>query len=383
MITIPGRIPINIYPMFWFLIILLGWINSFSLLGTALWMLVILVSVLVHEYGHALTAMAFGQTAEISLVALGGVTQRKGKQLTLWQEFLVVLNGPVAGALLAMVAYWFMGHIGEHKTGNVWSYVVAITFYANVFWTIVNLLPIHPMDGGRLLSIMMEAAFGMRGVRIALFISSVLALIASLGAFAINAILLGALFMLFAFESYREWRNSLVMTKDDRNEELSTLLHQAEQEMRKGHRQLAEEKLMKIRETTRQGFLYMTATEYLANLLKDDGEYNEAYNLLKPHEKNLTPSALKLLHELAYHLGDWKEVVSLGDRVYMDYSSYDIALINAMSHAKNGSVRPAIGWLQRAIEDGLPNLQAVFKRKEFDAIRDSHSFRELQQQHYT
>ncbi|MBS0653626.1 MAG: stage IV sporulation protein FB, partial [Verrucomicrobia bacterium] len=61
MITIPGKIPISIYPTFWLFAALIGYMNSMSLIGTVIWIGIIFVSVLFHEFGHALTAWAFGQ----------------------------------------------------------------------------------------------------------------------------------------------------------------------------------------------------------------------------------------------------------------------------------------------------------------------------------
>ena len=72
MLSFFSKIPIKIYPFFWILAIGIGWLNSMTLMGTAIWTVVIIISVVVHEYGHALTAMAFGQTAVIQLVGLGG-----------------------------------------------------------------------------------------------------------------------------------------------------------------------------------------------------------------------------------------------------------------------------------------------------------------------
>src|SRR5262249_30239367 len=104
MITIPGKIPIRIHPLFWLLAILIGWISSNTPIGTALWVLVILISVIVHEYGHALTAIAFGQRARIDLIVTGGLTQRSGPVLKLWKEFFVILNGPLAGLALYAIS---------------------------------------------------------------------------------------------------------------------------------------------------------------------------------------------------------------------------------------------------------------------------------------
>src|SRR3989344_6678184 len=73
MIVIPGRIPVAIHPFFWLIAGLIGWMNSHTLFGMLAWIGIILVSVLVHEFGHALTAVFFKQKTKIQLVALGGL----------------------------------------------------------------------------------------------------------------------------------------------------------------------------------------------------------------------------------------------------------------------------------------------------------------------
>src|SRR6187399_803252 len=103
MITIPGKIPVHIYPIFWLLALLIGWLYSFTILGAVILGFVVFISVLVHEYGHALSALAFGQQSFIELVGLGGVTQRQGKRLSLGKEFIIILNGPLAGLALAIL----------------------------------------------------------------------------------------------------------------------------------------------------------------------------------------------------------------------------------------------------------------------------------------
>jgi hypothetical protein len=74
MIEIPGRIPLAIHPFFWVFAALIGWMNSQTILGTLIWVGIIVVSVVVHEFGHAITAVLFKQKARIQLIALGGVT---------------------------------------------------------------------------------------------------------------------------------------------------------------------------------------------------------------------------------------------------------------------------------------------------------------------
>ena len=197
-------IPIRIHPFFWIIILVIGWINSFTILGTVIWGIVILVSVLIHEFGHALTALYFGQDAEISLMGLGGLTQRRGPSLKGWQEFLVVLNGPLAGLSLCAVAFGTRASFGGAGPSII-LYALNIMVYVNLVWTLINLLPIQPLDGGHLLKIFLEGLFGRWGVQCAYFISMVLAGALALLCFFLQFLLASALCVLFAYESYRKF----------------------------------------------------------------------------------------------------------------------------------------------------------------------------------
>lgn len=379
MISIPGPIPIQIFPFFWILIAIIGWINSFTFTGTFIWAAIIFFSVLIHEFGHALTAVAFGQRARIQLVGMGGVTQREGPRLKLWKEFLIVLNGPLAGFLLFVIAYQLREILDFHDhSKHLLSYALNITIWANFFWTIINLLPIYPLDGGHLLRIILESIFGMRGIKASLLISCLLSTAIGVFFFLFQAIVAGALFLLLAFESYRAWKSSLYMTSQDQDDTLVKTLREAEQEMNQGQAESAKEKLHSIRQSTGEGMLYLTATEYLANLYYREGKFKEAYELLNPIETSLSSEALLLLHQLAYHNRDYRATVSLGDRTYQAYPNYETALINASSYALLGEADPAIGWLQRAIEDGFPDPKSLFAKKEFDSIRHNMKFQDLE-----
>lgn len=380
MISFPGTIPIRIFPIFWLLAIAIGWMSSGTILGTAIWTVVIIVSVIVHELGHALTAMAFGQKAEIQLVGLGGLTLRDGPKLKLWQEFAVILNGPVAGLLLCVVSYLIYVRLPESSV-TVFGYAVMISMYANLFWTVVNLLPVQPLDGGRLLGIILEAIFGLRGVKISLFISIVLSVVIAVFFLARQNFLAGAIFFMMTFESYRAWKVSLGLTEKDQNLFLQEMLNEAQKDIRVGNYDEAEMKLKHLREITQKGVIYLTATEFLASLLHTQDRDKEAYQLLMPLKSKLSPEMVKLLHQLAYQAGNYQEAISLGSRSYQNYPSYDTALINALCHSTLGEVQPAVGWLECAIRDGIPNPQAVLKKPEFDSIRSNERFQALLHSH--
>ncbi len=380
MITIPGTIPIRIYPIFWLIAAMIGWMYSFTVLGTLAFVVVVFFSVLIHEFGHALTAMAFGRKAEIELVALGGVTLMRGTKLKLWKEFLVVLNGPLAGFMIFLVAYQFE-YLLHTNISEFAKFLLGLTIYANLFWTILNLLPIHPLDGGKLLIIVLEGIFGVRGISFGLITSSVLALVVSIYFFLIQAMLGGAIFLLFAFESFRAWQSSRKVTSKDQDEAIQLMLKQAEETWQSGDKEEAKRQLEDIRRHTQNGLIYNTSTEDLAEILNDEGKSMEAYELLAPLEKHLSPDGFKLLHQLAFHNHMLEATIALGDRAYQVYPGYETALINAQAYSLFGKEIPAVGWLQRAIGDGLPDIHGIFKRTEFDPIRSFPPFQELEQRY--
>ncbi len=380
MISIPGKIPIRISPFFWLLIFMIGWLSSGSLVGTLIWAVVITISVLIHEYGHALTALAFGQQAEISLVGLGGLTRRVGGRLKSWQEFLIVLNGPVAGFLLFILAYRMQALLHPVFQGGrllLLDYALEAAIFINLIWSILNLVPIQPLDGGQLLRIILEKFFGFRGIKVSFLISVILASFLCIFFFLEQQFLAGALFLMMAFEGYRAWAELKTMSPQDTNEHLQEMLKQAQEDLKAGRHNEAFSKLLYLREQTKEGVLFVLTTQYIARLLAEQGQFKQAYDWLLPIEYQLAPDYLFLLQQLAYRLQDWNQVVRIGSRAYREEPRVDIALLNALSYGIMGQVTPAVGWLRSAIQIGLPHASDVMNRREFDAIRDSAEFQAL------
>ena len=383
MIRIRGKIPINIYPFFWLLAGGIGFlnINSFSthftpgilpVMGTLIWVGIILVSVVIHEFGHAITAISFGQKAHIDLIAFGGLTHRHGKKLPLWKEFFITLNGPLAGCLLVATTLLALQFVPEK---SLLTDILLLTITVNIFWTLVNLLPIQPLDGGRLLGIILEGIFGLKGMKFSLLLSVFFGAAISIYFFATGAFLPGSLFLLLTFESYRSWQSSLSLTKFDQDTELQKNLREAEKDIHAGSFDIAISKLEELRRKGSSGIIFTTATKHLANILFDQGRLKEAYDLLLPLKSQLDDNGLKILHQLAYQLKHYDVAVEVGKGVYQANPSYETALINAISHSLLNETKPALGWLQRAIHDGLPNIKAILSKKEFDNIRQTPEFR--------
>ena len=382
MIYIRGKIPLRIYPYFWLLAILIGWLNSFSevssfnlsIIKTVIWVLVITISVVIHEFGHALTALFFGQSAQIDLVAFGGLTHRQGPKLKLWKEFIIVLNGPLFGLIFASVIYFIFVKL-QAKASFFPQYALQVALYVNIFWTAINLLPIQPLDGGKLLSIVLEGMFGITGVKVAYFLSILFAAMVGVFFFSLQAIIAGSLFFILAFESYRSFQEVKIVKKQDSNQEMQDLLKKAEEKIQNNQKEEAIADLYNLIDQTKSGVLHTKASQYLSFLLDDKGAFKEAYALLKPIKKKLDMSYLPFLQKLSFQNDDLNESIAIGNQLFSEHPSYDVAFINALCYAKKKEIKPCIGWLESAIRAGMPNPKIMISKQEFDEIREDCLFK--------
>ena len=185
------------------LILFLLWVlvqndpNSSSFLLT----LLVFTVIVLHEYGHALTARYFGiATRDITLYPIGGIASLEYMPRNPRQEFLIALAGPAVNIVLAALFY-FLFPQGMIRFWMVWINMILAAF---------NLLPLFPSDGGRILRAFM--AFFMphnKATIIASFVGQFLAIL--LGGLAIwqemYMLSLVALFIWFAAGRERQAQN--------------------------------------------------------------------------------------------------------------------------------------------------------------------------------
>ncbi|MGL5625944.1 MAG: site-2 protease family protein [Candidatus Rhabdochlamydia sp.] len=372
MLYIPGRIPIIIHPAFWIFAALIGYVNSLNLLGTLIWVGVIFISVLFHEFGHALTAFMFKQKPRIELVALGGLTYHEGKKLPFSKQFLIVFNGPFFGFILFGIATFLLQYptLAQGNLGLVLQLLRGI----NLFWTICNLLPVFPLDGGQLLRIILEAIWGVKGIKYSLITSIVIALICSLLFFLMQSFFIGSLLFLLAFQSYDTYRKSRAMSNADRNQQLHCLLEKIEGTTDK---KAAMELCEKIRAQAKNGMIFNQATEYLAFLYLEQGLYKQIYDLLLPVHEEVSNEALCLLHKAAFDQKDFPLVIQIGAQCFQSKPQPDIAIRNACASAALQQSTAAVGWLKTAIDEGVVNIESMLAKSIFDPIRQDPLFQEL------
>ena len=374
-VNLSGRIPITIHSTFWLFAALIGFLNSQSLIGTLVWVGIIFVSVLFHEFGHALTALLFGQNPRIELVALGGLTYHDGQKLSFWRQVFIVLDGPLFGFLLAVFATVLLQvpSLAQGMTGSI----LQLTRMVNLFWTVVNLLPVMPLDGGQLLRIILERIFGLKGFKYAILTSMVVAIGISIFFFITQAFLIGSLFFLLAFQSFETFRRTRHLSETDRDDTLREQLEKVEEMMQRGSREEAHQLCGQIRAKAKKGMIFELSTQYLAFLKYEKGEIKDAYDLLRSIREDLGSDALCLLHKAAFEQKDFPLVIELAGTCFQTWPTPETALRNAYAHAQLKQAVPTVGWLQTAISEGLANTQEVLSDHVFDPIRSDSSFQEL------
>jgi Zn-dependent protease len=146
-------IPVAVESWFWLTAALLGggayardpedWVR------VGIWIAVVFVSILVHELGHAAAGQFYGAAPAIRLHGFGGVTFLPGGRFTRSQNILVSAAGPAAGFGLGVLIL----ALHQIVSGLPRNLELAVRFglEVNFGWTLVNLLPIQPLDGGQIL----------------------------------------------------------------------------------------------------------------------------------------------------------------------------------------------------------------------------------------
>lgn len=196
-------IPVLVQPFFWITLVLIGGgLNANSpgaILHVGLFTIAGFISVLVHELGHALTARKFGAYSEIVLQAFGGYAAYSGVRLTRPQSFAVTAAGPAIQILLGAAIYLLLPHLPPTLSSDA-LYFIKTLMVISIFWALLNLLPVLPLDGGR----MLDAILGPKRIKITLWVTIVVAISLALVAFKFtNSILFPIFLGMFAWQAFK------------------------------------------------------------------------------------------------------------------------------------------------------------------------------------
>lgn len=155
-------VAVRVHPFFWLVTGMMAFQGRMPMQAVILWVGCVFVSILIHELGHALTAKFFGaDSAHIVLYGMGGLAISSGER-TRWQRLLGILAGPGAGfvfyGILLLLARQFESRLFSSPQARL---IFDFLEFINLFWGLVNLLPVWPLDGGQACATILE----MVGVR--------------------------------------------------------------------------------------------------------------------------------------------------------------------------------------------------------------------------
>jgi len=196
-------IPVRVQPWFWITLALIGGAiradTKEAVFAILLFMIAGFVSILVHEMGHALTAKYYGKKVHIVLQAFGGYAAYSGgAPLSRSQSFLITAAGPAIQILLGIVVWVVAGRFEQINPQA--AHFLGVLIWISFVWAILNLLPVLPLDGGRLL----ETMLGPQRIQLTLKICiSVAATIAILSLLLKIGIILPVFMGFMAYENYK------------------------------------------------------------------------------------------------------------------------------------------------------------------------------------
>ncbi len=208
-------IPVHLHWSFGLIFLYALWIgysNNLDAIGT-IWLMGFFAAlfgcVLLHEYGHALTARRYGvRTQDIILTPIGGIARLERMPEKPVQEFLVAIAGPMVNVVLAILLFglgklifqgerwtifnWFLEQNllfgGGEETSDVIEetgipttgllFYLPVLVVTNIGLVVFNLIPAFPMDGGRIFRALLAMRMGrVRATQVASWLGQAIAVV--------------------------------------------------------------------------------------------------------------------------------------------------------------------------------------------------------------
>ena len=197
--------PVRVEPIFFLMAALIAASRLAQPWFLASWIAIVFASVLLHELGHALAFRHFGYEPSIRLHAMGGHTSGAAL-LTPQQDMIVSLAGPLFGLAAGALVYGLGAFFPTLYATPFLGVVMRDLLWVNIGWSIINLLPILPMDGGRVLISALRRSDPPSASLRAHQISMIVAAAAAAIALFLGMTFAATLGALFAFDNYRAYQ---------------------------------------------------------------------------------------------------------------------------------------------------------------------------------
>lgn len=430
-------IPVKIDPSFLFVCALLAYSRLSYPAFLVEWLIVIFVSILVHELGHALVVRSFGLSPQIMLYSMGGLTSwADEKGISHAKHIAISLAGPFAGFIFGGMVYLLGERMPDLFADQFGRQTYKDLLFVNLGWGVFNLLPILPLDGGNVAySIEQMVTKKPSGV-----ITRVISLLVAVGV-GLWALSNGQLWIFFLMALFA-WNNGSALFKlfqYDRDGNVRPLLDQAQEAVKNDDGatavQLAKEALnsarsVEVKEEAQrillQGLIlggdieqakkeadrlqavyghaallrsltgfekdqlprainlmeysYATAPSpdlnfTLANALMIAGRFQDAGSLItRQQNPKYAAAAFKTLQIAAFHSGDYRLSAEAGRQAFERTKEAGIAYNIACAEARAGRADEALAWIERAVEMGYRDAKAMASDSDLESLRSRPEF---------
>jgi stage IV sporulation protein FB len=367
------NVPIYIHPTFWIFLLFFTDIYRDPSIEIVIWGVVMFFSLLVHEYGHALTARYFGAEPTITLEAFGGNARYNGRGISPKQEFLITLNGPLFESVLILISYILL-KLEVFEAYPYINYFFYVTMRLNILWCLLNLIPLVPLDGGHLVRYVLEKKFGSQGKKISILIGLLCVALAIPYLYFSGFFFFGILLVIYSIQNLQALRGNQSFSR--KKSSFSSYLEGVEavnaNELAKAtmiFKKLLNSKDMQI---------YHSAAELLAKIYFQKNEHQKAYHLLLQADHNMLKEGKCLLCKLAYEHKNYELVCKYSREIYEIDPSYEIALLNSKAHAGMQQPLLAGAWLVTASQFGddfKDQTRKAMSESIYDLIKEQGAFK--------
>jgi Zn-dependent protease len=227
------RIPVKIHWTFGLLFLYVLYTSVTQNLGVngtlffASFVLCLFVCVVLHEFGHALTARRFGvDTVDIILLPIGGVARLTHLPKLPRHEFLIAIAGPMVNVVIAAVLGVFLFLTRDNplmikgSEMDMYEYpsnFLPLLLILNISLIVFNMIPAFPMDGGRVLRALLSLKTGrLKATRIASILGQILAVVFLIYGLMNGHVILGLIgvfIFLSAGNEYRMVKTEMMLTR--------------------------------------------------------------------------------------------------------------------------------------------------------------------------
>ncbi len=181
---------VRVHPLFWIISAVFGWnvtqsrlLSENGFVELAIWVVCAFVSILLHEFGHVWMGRAFGTDGHILLQGMGGLAIGASALHRRGQRILVYAAGPAIQLVLYGLLRLAITQGAFNGAPKAVAFAIGIMLFMNLYWPLLNLLPVFPLDGGQISRELCCEASPAKGLLASLWISLMVA-----GTLALNAL---------------------------------------------------------------------------------------------------------------------------------------------------------------------------------------------------